>query len=257
MIRFCLAAVATAFMLAAPAHSEEASRLDRIIASGTLRVGTTGDYKPFTFRDSAGKLAGLDIDMAESLGKALGVKVELVPTTWSNLLPDLVADKYDVGMGGISVTLDRAKKAYFSTAMMQEGKTPITKCENVAKFNTLADIDKPGVKVIVNPGGTNERFARANVKAAEIVVFPDNTKVFDEIAAGHADLMMTDSSETRYQQKAHPGVLCAVHPDKPFDFAEKAYLLPRDQPLKEFVDAWWHIQVATGGYNAALKQWID
>jgi hypothetical protein len=48
--------------------------------------------------------------------------------------------------------------------------------------------------------------------------------------------MMTDASETRYQQKLHPGVLCAVHPDKPFDFAEKAYWLQRDEALKAFVD---------------------
>ena len=96
---------------------------------------------------------------------------------------------------------------------MRDGKTPITRCENVSRFQTVQDIDKPGVKAIVNPGGTNERFARGNLKAAEIVVFPDNTRIFEEIAAGKADLMMTDSSETRFQQKQHPGVLCAVHPD--------------------------------------------
>ena len=59
--------------------------------------------------------------------------------------------------------------------------------------------------MIVNPGGTNERFARANIKDADITVFPDNTVIFDEIAKGNADLMMTDASETRYQQKQHSG----------------------------------------------------
>ena len=48
----------------------------------------------------------------------------------------------------------------------------------------MEDFDKPGVKAIVNPGGTNERFARGSLKQAEIVVFPDNTKIFDEIATG-------------------------------------------------------------------------
>lgn len=258
MLRLWTALAATALAFASPAHSEEATRLDKILATGTLRVGSTGDYKPFTFRDpSNGTFSGLDIDMAESLGKALGVKVEIVPTSWSNLMPDFEAGKYDIAMGGISVTLERAKKAYFSAAMMREGKTPITKCENVAKFGTLAEIDKPSVKVVVNPGGTNERFARANLKTAEITVFPDNTRIFDEIAAGRADLMMTDSSETRFQQKQHKGVLCAVHPDQPFDFAEKAYLLPRDMALKQFVDTWLHLQVETGAYDKELKAWID
>jgi glutathione S-transferase len=146
--------------------------------------------------------------------------------------------KFDVGMGGISVTLERAKKAYFSAPYMREGKTPIAKCDSAAKFQTIGDIDKPEVKLVVNPGGTNKKFARANIKSAQIMVFPDNTRIFHEIAEGCADLMITDASESRYQQKQHPGVLCAVHPDKPFDFAEKAYLLPRDKVLKQFVDQW-------------------
>ncbi len=254
--RLIAALVGLAASTILPALAQEGSRLDRIVASGTLRVGSTGDYKPFTFRDPAtGAFSGFDIDMANKLGRVLGVKVEIVQTKWSDL--DFEADRYDIGMGGISVTLDRARKAFFSIPMLREGKTPITRCENVAKFGTLAEIDKPGVKIVVNPGGTNERFARANVKTAAITVFPDNTKIFDEIAAGRADLMMTDASETRFQQKQHPGVLCAVHPEKPFDFAEKAYLLPRDEPLKQFVDQWLHLEIETGGFDASLKTWID
>jgi len=43
----------------------------------------------------------------------------------------------------------------------------------------VADIDKPGVTVIENPGGSNERFARGAFKQAKIVIFNDNTKIFD------------------------------------------------------------------------------
>ena len=191
MIRNLIAATIVATLSVATvsifgaAHADEGNRLDAIIKSGTLRVGSTGDYKPFTYKDPAtGAFSGIDIDMAENLGKALGVKVEFVQTAWGNLMKDFEADKYDVAMGGISVTLDRAKRAFFTIPMLREGKTPITKCENVAKFGTLAEIDRPDVKVVVNPGGTNERFARANAAKASITVFPDNTKIFDEIAAG-------------------------------------------------------------------------
>jgi hypothetical protein len=100
----------------------------------------------------------------------------------------------------------------FSTPIMREGKTPIARCSDKGKYETLAEIDRPGTRVIVNPGGTNERFARANVKNAEIKTYSDNVTIFDEIAKGNADLMMTDSSETRYQQKLHAGVLCACIP---------------------------------------------
>ena len=202
MLRSLFAGALAALMLSLPASAQEASRLDKIVQSGTLRVGSTGDYKPFTYKDPAsGQFSGFDIEQAEGLGKALGVKVEFVQTAWPNLAKDFEADKFDIAMGGVSVTLDRQKKGYFSAPYLREGKTPIAKCENVSKFQRLEDIDKPGVKAVVNPGGTNERFARSNLSAAEIVVFPDNTRIFEEIAAGKADLMMTDSSETRFQQK--------------------------------------------------------
>ena len=54
MIRTLLAGLAAAFaFIAAPSGAQEVSRLDRILQSGTLRVGTTGDYKPFTSKDPA------------------------------------------------------------------------------------------------------------------------------------------------------------------------------------------------------------
>src|SRR5205823_5868912 len=166
------------------------------------------------------------------------------------------AQKFDVAMGGVSITLDRQKKGLFSTPIMREGKTPIARCADKDKFATLADIDKQGTRVIVNPGGTNERFARANIKSAEIRVHGDNVTIFDEIAKGDADLMMTDASETRYQQKLHPGVLCAVHPDKPFDFSEKAYWLQRDSALKAFVDQWLHMQTEDGSFRKLMAAWF-
>src|ERR1700737_1931135 len=258
MIRFFTCLAAAFFLVTASAHAQQASRLDEIVKRGTLRVGMTGDYLPFTYLDKeTQKFRGFDIDMAEALGKALGVKVEFVPTAWPQLMKDFEADKFDVAMGGVSITLDRQKKGMFSTPIMREGKTPIARCADKGKYETIADIDKSSTRVIVNPGGTNERFARANVKNAEIKTYHDNVTIFDEIAKDNADLMMTDSSETRYQQKLHPGVLCAVHPEKPFDFAEKAYWLQRDAALKAFVDQWLHIAFEDGSFKRIYAAWFE
>ncbi len=246
---FCL-------MLLAAAPAQAQTVLDTILARGTLRVGLTGDYRPFSIKDGTGKFEGLDVDMAESLAKAMGVKLEIVPTAWPNLMADLHAQKYDVGMGGVSVTLERAKTAMFSAPVMRTGKAPIARCTDQGRFTSLADIDKPGVRVIINPGGTNDRFARAHVKQAEIVVFPNNAAIFDEIVANRADVMMTDAVEARLQQKLHPE-LCAINPDAPFDFSELAYLLPRDPALKAFVDTWLHIQGETGEQRRATAKWLN
>jgi cyclohexadienyl dehydratase len=253
-----LACLAALFVAIASVHAQQPSRLDQIVSRGTLRVGMTGDYRPFTFLDKdTQKFTGFDVDMAEALGKALGVKVEYVPTAWPQLMKDFETDKFDIAMGGVSITLDRQKKGLFSTPIMREGKTPIARCADRDRFAALSDIDRPGTRVIVNPGGTNERFARANIKSADIRVYNDNVTIFDEIAKGNADLMMTDASETRYQQKLHPGVLCAVHPDKPFDFAEKAYWLQRDEALKDFIDQWLHISMEDGSFKRIYAAWFE
>ena len=237
-----------------PAHAQAV--LDAILARGTLRVGLTGDYRPFSIKDADGHFEGLDVDMAESLAHALGVKLEIVPTAWPKLMSDLQDGRYDVAMGGITITLDRAKAALFSDPVMRGGKTPIARCADQDKFQTLAEIDRPGVRVIVNPGGTNERFAKAHIHHAQLIVSPDNAAIFGQIVDGTADVMMTDAVETRLQHKLHPE-LCAIHPDKPFDTSELGYMLPVDFMLQQFVNHWLHIEDATGERAKAVAKWLE
>jgi cyclohexadienyl dehydratase len=239
---------------AAFASAQERSRLDDVIRAGKLRVCTPGDYKPFSLAKADGSYEGLDIDLMRSAAKALGVQPEFVKTSWPKLMDDFV-EKCDIAVGGISVTTDRAKRAAFSNAYMVNGKAPITKCENVSKFQTVADINKPTVTVITNPGGSNERFVRANLPLAKVVVYNDNVTIFDEILKGHADVMISESVETVTQQKARPG-LCAVNPDKPLQYGEMAWLLPRgDVAMKEWVDTWLHLSKAGGEYDRMLAEW--
>ena len=188
-------------------------------------MGTTGDYPPFTKRDNAtGGYSGFDVDLAESLGQAIGARVEFVATSWPTLAADFQAGKFDVAMGGITVTLERAKLGFFTAPYLREGKTPIARCADKDKFATLAAIDKPDVTVLVNPGGGNERFDRAHLNAAHIAVHPDNTTIFDALARGEGDLMITDASETRYQQKLHPGVAVRNPPGCAVRFRRKSLL---------------------------------
>ena len=239
------------------AAAAQANRLDEILARGVLRVGTTGDYKPFSYRaNAASPFIGMDVELAGQLAKSLDVRLELVPTSWPSLMKDLAEDRFDIGMGGVSISLERQKKALYSIPYLRDGKTPITRCENQARFQTLEQIDQPGVRVIVNPGGTNERFARAHIKRAGITVYPDNITIFDQIVAGKADLMMTDAIEARLQQKLKPQ-LCAVHPEAPFDFSEKAYLLPRDLMWKAFVDQWLHQAIESGALKTQMEKWLS
>lgn len=255
-IYFFTVAIFLEMLFGALAETHDKDRLNNIMSGGILRVGTTGDYSPFTFKDpKTGKLIGFDIDLAYDLAKTLGARVQFVPTTWPTLKQDFESDKFDIAMGGISITQERQKAGLFSTPYLQDGKAAITRCSNY-QYHTLKDIDKPNVRVIVNPGGTNEKFVRAHIKQAQIDVWDDNKTIFDRLALGKADVMITDASETRYQQNVHSGVLCAVNPDKPFSSIEKAYWIQREPSLAAFVDQWLYQSKSNGVYEAIYHKWF-
>ena len=255
-IGWAVAAVMTAGCSAPPpAAPPPPDRLAAVAQRGELRVCSTGDYRPFTYRDPSGAWSGIDIDVAHDMARELGVRATIVPTTWKALLDDFEA-RCDIAVGGVSVTSARAKRAFFSTSFGVDGKTPITRCENASRFQTLEQIDQPGVRAVVNPGGTNEKFARSVLKRATIVGHPDNNTIFQQVIDGNADLMMTDSSETRWQARQHPE-LCPVHPEQPFTFAEKAYLLPRgDVVFQQWVNHYLTIARNDGTYQRFAAPWL-
>jgi cyclohexadienyl dehydratase len=239
------------FLLTSPASA--GTTLDAIRTRGVLRVGTTGDYKPFTFRNAEGTYSGADIVMAQHLANELRVKVEFVPTTWSTLLPDFIAQKYDVAVGGVSILPERAAQGAFSTPVNIDGKRPIVRCADKERFTSIAAIDKPDVRVVEPPGASNEAFARANLTHAQLRIHQDNTTIFDEIIAGRADVMVTDGIEVDHQAYLHPE-LCAAIVTAPFSKVSKAYLLPKDDPdFLKFVNDWIAKEMSSGDWQHVLE----
>lgn len=234
------------------ADGDTPSRLDRIMMDRVLRVGTTGDYPPFSHWDGAA-FSGIDIDLAGQLAQSLGVRVQFVHTSWPSLMDDLATDRFDIAMSGISRTPAREKVAFFSAPYHHGGKAPITRCTDVAHLDTLGEIDVADVRVIVNPGGTNEKFAREKLAHAQIVLFNDNTAIFDEIAAGRADVMITDAIEVAYQAARNPA-LCAAMKGKTLTVAEKAFLMPQDRGLRIYVDFWLSQANTEGTLKAAFER---
>src|ERR1700755_782615 len=152
-----LALSIVAAVLSPPCFAGKA--LDAIRTAGVLRVGTTGDYQPFTIRNPDGTYGGAGIGMAQHLAQELRVRVEFVPTTWSTLLGDFMAHKYDIAMGGVSILPERAAQGEFSTPVNIDGKRPIVPCADKERFTTVAAIDKPGVRVVEPPGASNHAFS--------------------------------------------------------------------------------------------------
>src|SRR5437764_2632137 len=227
--------------------------LARIQVAGVMRVGTTGDYTPFSLRQADGSYQGADVEMAHDLGETLGVRVEFMPTVWVDLLDDFLANRFDIAMGGVTVTAPRAEKAFFSIPTFVDGKRPLARCEDRDRFRSLEAIDRLGVRLIANPGSANEAFARANFKHATVIIHHDNASVFDELVADRADVMITDGLEADHQARLHPE-LCAAPVAAPFTRLEKAYMFARDPAMKVYIDAWLKAAFASGQWQRTLDR---
>ncbi len=218
--------------------------------TGVVLVGLTGDYAPFS-EESGGGLRGLDVDLAREFAAAHGLRAEFVRTSWPGLMGDLEGGRFDLAAGGISVTADRRTRAVFGPALLSDGKTPIARCADRERFASLEGVDQPGVRVIVNPGGTNERFVRENLRRAEIRLFPDNRAIFDEILQGRADVMITDGIEVRLQAARRPG-LCGTRAE-PFTTADKAWMFPRGSELAGLAGDWLGPRLLSGEIARRLE----
>ena len=217
--------------------------LERARHAGVLRFGTPGDYAPFS-TEVNGRVSGSDVALALRLAQALKLRAVFVRSSWRGLLSDLAQDRYDVGIGGVSVNAARLAVASFSVPTAHGGKTAIGRCADRARFATLAAIDQPGVRVIENAGGTNEAFARESLHAATLSVHPDNRTVFDEIAAERADVMFTDDTEVALVTHRR-SELCRLLPDL-YAPADKAFLLPREPEWATTVNGWLATELAAG-----------
>ncbi len=247
---------ALVFALAALVAVLPASHLDTILERGEILVGTTGDYRPFSYRRPDGTLEGFDIDAARRLGAALGVEVRFVVTSWPTLVEGLREGRYDIAMGGITRTLERQTLVSLSDPYFSIGKCPLVRAADRARFADLEAIDRPGVRIGVNPGGTNEAFVRARIENAEIVVIEDNLSIPDAVASGRVDVMLTDNVEAVLVAAQDPR-LVAVSPDSPLTHEELSYMLPRDDPaFLDWVNLWLHQMTLNRELERLREKWM-
>ncbi|MBV8073887.1 MAG: transporter substrate-binding domain-containing protein [Candidatus Eremiobacteraeota bacterium] len=260
-----LAALAGALPVAslAPASAQTyvAPYQDALVAirrSGVLRVGLTGDYDPFSIADAAGTFQGVDVEAARMLAVAIAptVTVQIVRTSWPTMTADLLAGKFDVAMGGVSRNKNRAETGELSHTYFVDGKVALIRAADKARFRTLADIDREGVTVLVNPGGTNQQFVAANVKNAKVGVVADNVAIPKMIAAGQGDVMFTDGIEAKLWVKRDPTLYVAAA-DQPWTRVEKVYYLPKGQTaLLDLVNAWVDEMQADGTYARLWAKYL-
>jgi len=226
------------FVLVFSSCATSQDSLSAIRSRGVLLVGATGDYRPMSYLEpESGRYVGFDAALAEDLASSLGVRLEFVPTSWPMLMDDTLAGKFDLAVCGITVTSARKELALMSDGYLGNGKTVLCRAEDADKYTSLEAINRPEVRVMENPGGLNEKFARANLPQATLTIHPVNEEIPGLVASGKADVMITEILEAEYYVSRDPR-LAAPLLKKPFTHGELGFLLPPDsESLLEYVNA--------------------
>lgn len=205
-------------------------KVAEIVERGTLLVGTTGDYRPLSFREEDGTYWGFGIEVAQEIARHLNVEIEFVKTSWPTLTADVQAEPqlFDMAIGGITITDARCETMLMSEGYLANGKTILCRATETNRFQSLADIDKPEVRVMVNPGGLNEKFANENLTHATIIVHQKNEEIPSLVAEGEADVMITEITEAPYYVKTDTR-LAAPLMNEPFTHGKIGVLMRKGQ----------------------------
>lgn len=221
----------SAFILSTHTEVPVSGSVATILERGTLLVGTTGDYRPLSFLEPAtGEYWGFGIDVVQEIARYIGVGVSFVKTSWPTLSADVQAKPQimDLAIGGITITDARKETMLMSEGYLANGKTILCRADEADRYQSLADIDKPEVRVMVNPGGLNEKFANEHLTHATIIVHQKNEEIPSLIAEGQADVMITEITEAPYYVKSDTR-LAAPLLDRPFTHGRIGVLMPKGQ----------------------------
>ena len=205
-------------------------KVAEIIERGTILFGTTGDYRPLSFHEPDGTYWGFGIEVAKEIASQLGVVPEFRKTSWPTLTADVLTEPqlFDLAIGGITITDTRRETMLMSDGYLANGKTILCRASEASRYKSLADIDKPEVTVMVNPGGLNEKFANENLTHATIIVHQKNEEIPTLIAEGEADVMITEITEAPYYVQTDPR-LAAPLINEPFNHGEIGVLMQKGQ----------------------------
>lgn len=248
--------ILTLVLMTLCAQAQNPSRLQRIVESGVLRVGTTGDFKPMSFRDPASQAyVGYDIDVVRQFAEDMKVELEFVATDWKTLINGIVADKYDLTTSA-SLNMERAKVAGYSDPYIEFGTVPMTLKENLERFNGWDSINQADISVAVTLGTVFEAQARSYFPDAEIKAVEAPARDFQEVLARRALVSVTSNIEAASLIETYPE-LTTVPVDAMRSRRPGAFLLPQgDQVWINYVNHWISLKKAEGFFEQLDQRWL-
>ena len=210
MLAFSIPALAAASMISSSkveaAVASGGSRLDAILKSGKLRVGTFLQYKPYTFKDPSGEADGWDTDVAKALAEDMGVKPEFVDNSWDGIIPALQADKFDVIIAAMSNTKKRSLVVNFTHPYYMASSAFIYRAADAGRFSSLDKFNDPSIKASILIQDASHITAQRFFPKAEVVDFNSAEEAILAVQTNKVDCSVAEFSFISQYAGEHQGL---------------------------------------------------
>lgn len=248
----------TGFSYAATIQQEisAASTIETVKKRGVLKVGMD-IFQPWAMKDKNGKLIGFEIDVATRLAEDMGVKVEFLPTAWSGIIPALLTGKFDVIIGGMGITPQRALQVNFTQPYDYTGMGIVAHKKLAAGFDSLEDFNKPEVQIAVKLGTTAAAAAKKFLPQAKLRMFDTEPQAYQELRNGNVHAVIGNAPRPAYEAVDYSDTLFlpvqGTFTREPIGFAMRK----GDPDTLAFFNSWITVATLEGWLEERHAYWFD
>lgn len=243
--------------MAVPTLSASAqSMLEEVVQRGTLRVGMS-TFVPWAMRDKKGELIGFEIDVAKKIAKDMGVEIEFVPTAWSGIIPALLAKKFDIIIGGLSVTPERNLTVNFTIPYAHSGQQMAANTALTKDMKSLDQYDDAQVTIACRRGSVSCDASQKLFPKATLRQFDDDAQAFQEVVNGNAHAMISSAPKPRFWSDAYPDKVNVANNGENLTHGDEAFGLRKgDVDSLNFFSNWILVNTSNGWLQETHDYWF-
>ena len=242
----------------APVQRETA--YERVIRTQTLRCGYV-TFVPNLIKDpNTGIMSGVDYDIAEALGRKLGMKIDWAEEVgWATVVPGLKVGKYDALCSGNWINPKLGQQAYFSRPYYYQGAFVVVRADDVRFDKDVTAINKPDVRVASLDGDNPKFIAEEDFPKAQIFTLPDmagEPMVMESVALRKADVTFMDAYNFGTYDDHNRGKLKLTQLDHPVRLYPAGYVLPAgDDRLRAMINTALDEMIYSGQMEKILQRY--
>jgi len=232
------------------------STVEKILKRGELRVGFESGYVPFEMTDKKGNFIGFDMDYARRMAKEMGVKFVPVNTEWDGIIPALMTDKFDIIMGGMTITQERNLKINFADPYIVVGQTILLNKKHAGTVKSYKDLNDPKYILTSRQGTTGEQAIKRYLPKATYKSFQSEAEAGLEVINGKADALVYDLPYCGFLYGSQ-GKGKTVFLDQPFTYEPLAWAINKGDPdFMNWLNNFLKQTRGDGFYDRLYQKWI-